>query len=181
MQGCGAQPCQGLAMERRAVAHMALQAIARKAQRQAADQGIAFFFREDAGGGDGGAEPIPPLQSALRPRPEAQGQDAIHHDQRNGPTEALERAQHGLFSGATDAEAVDLASAGLTDSPGDGPLPNQGDQRGALAGAEGLAVGETGRHKGSLPLRRKDHRRGEDRTEEAAPAHLIHTRQAVFP
>ena len=93
MQGRQPLLLEGAAVQGRAVTRVALQAVARIALGEPADQGIASHLGDHAGGGNGWAVAVPPHHAALQPRPTAQRQDPIHQHQRRfrpkRPTEAL--------------------------------------------------------------------------------------------
>ena len=93
MQGGRPQLFEGSAVQGRAVASVALQAVARIALGEPPDQGIAGHLGNHAGGGNGWAVAVPPHQTTLPAGPTAQRQDPIHQHQRRirpkGPPEAL--------------------------------------------------------------------------------------------
>ena len=121
MQGGGAEPEQGLTVQGRGIAHMTLQAIAGKAGGQAVDhQPVAGLLGKHAGGGNRRGETIPLHQGALGAAPAAQGQDPIHNHQGRAAGQFLQGAQHRLFGGSSDAQAVDFGSRGLAQGPSRG-------------------------------------------------------------
>ena len=129
-------------MPGRAVAGVALQSVARMALRQATQEGIPLLLGQHAGAGDGGAAAVTPDHGALPSRPFPQGQDAVHQQQQGRAGQPLQGAQHRPFRGATDAPAIDLRGAGLTQGPGQGMLAQQGFEQPAALGREFLAVVE---------------------------------------
>jgi len=179
MQRRGPEPRQRRAMHCRAVAGVALEAIAREAQRQPGDQGITLLLGQHTGGGDGGAVAVAGHQGGLGARPATQRQHPIHDQQPRRAPQAglhtLEGTEHGALGGGADPLLIDLGSGSLAEGPSQRVMANQGNQRSPAAGRQLLAVGEAGGGQGSQGRRRQHHRCREHGPEQTAAAHLINT------
>lgn len=173
MEGTGSQALQSLEVLGGAIPHMPLQSVAWKAGGEAADQGVSPLLGEHAGRRNRQTGAIATNQAALGSVPAAQRQLAIHQNKGRGARQALKGADHGPLGGDPDAEAVDLSSAGLAESAGQGVTVNQGHQSGPAARAQLLAVGEPCSGQQGQGGLWKHHGRCHHWTEETTSAHLV--------
>ena len=117
MQGRGPQLPEGLPVLGRAIAPMALQAVARITDRQPFEQRIPFHLGQHARCGDGGATAVTADQGALGSAPAPQGEASIHQQHRRRGGQAVQGPQHRPLGGHPDAPAIDFGRTGLAKGP----------------------------------------------------------------
>jgi hypothetical protein len=146
VKGGGPQLPEGFLVLGRAIAPMALQAVARKKNRQPFEQRIPFHLGQHTRRGDGGATAVTADQGALGSAPAPQGEGPIHEQHPWWRRQTVQGPQHRPLGGRPDAPAIDLGRTGLAEGPVHRPLADQGHQLLPAPGGELLAVGEAGAH-----------------------------------
>jgi hypothetical protein len=144
VKGGGPQLPEGFLVLGCAIAPMALQAVARKTDRQPFEQRIPFHLGQHTRRGDGGATAVTADQGALGSAPAPQGEGPIHEQHPWWRRQTVQGPQHRPLGGRPDAPAIDLGRTGLAEGPMHRPMADQGHQLLPATGGELLAVGEAG-------------------------------------